>query len=63
MVANNEKLVPRSWINEQGNDVTNKMIEYLSPLVKGVPQVPYRNGLPDYIGSSHLDVKKQKYSD
>ena len=39
------------------------MIEYLSPLVKGVPQVPYRNGLPDYIGLSHLDVKKQKYSD
>ena len=63
VVANNEKLVPRSWINEQGNDVTNKMIEYLSPLVKGVPQVPYRNGLPDYIGLSHLDVKKQKYSD
>ena len=63
VVANNEKLVPRSWINEQGNDVTQKMIEYLSPLVKGVPQVPYRNGLPDYIGLSHLDIKKQKYKD
>ncbi len=63
VVANNEKLVPRNWINEQGNDVTEEMIDYLSPLVKGVPQVPYRNGLPDYIGLSHLDVKKQKYSD
>ena len=63
VVANNEKLVPRSWINEQGNDVTQKMIDYLSPLVKGVPQVPYRNGLPDYIGLSHLDIKKQKYKD
>ena len=56
-------MVPRSWINEQGNDVTQKMIDYLSPLVKGVPQVPYRNGLPDYIGLSHLDIKKQKYTD
>ena len=63
VVANNEKLVPKSWINEQGNDVTQKMIDYLSPLVKGVPQVPYRNGLPDYIGLSHLDIKKQKYKD
>ena len=63
VVANNEKLVPRSWINEQGNDVTQKMIDYLSPLVKGVAQVPYRNGLPDYIGLSHLDIKKQKYKD
>ena len=50
-------------MDDRNYDVTNKMIEYLSPLVKGVPQVPYRNGLPDYIGLSHLDVKKQKYSD
>lgn len=63
VVANNEKKVPRSWINERGNDVTQKMIDYLKPLVKGVPQVPYRDGLPDYIGFAHLDAKKQKYSD
>lgn len=62
IVANHEKMVPRSWINERGNDINERMIKYLSPLVKGVPQVPYRNGLPDYIDISHLDERKQKFT-
>ncbi len=62
VVANAEKTVPREWITVDGNDVTNEMIEYIKPLVKGVPQVPYRNGLPDYVNVSYLDKKKQKYS-
>lgn len=63
VVANTEKAVPRSWINEEGNDVTEEMVSYLNPLIEGVVQTPYRNGLPDYIDLSHLDVKKQKYRD
>lgn len=63
VVANAEKTVPPEWINDEGNDVTQKMIEYLNPLIEGVAQTPYRNGLPDYIGISHLDIKKQKYRD
>jgi 6-phosphofructokinase 1 len=63
VVANNEKTVPRSWINEAGNDVTQDMIDYLVPLVEGVVQTPYRNGLPDYIDIRHLDIKKQKYKE
>ncbi len=63
VVANTEKLVPRSWINPEGNDVTQEMVDYLSPLIEGVVQTPYRNGLPDYIDIRHLDVRKQKYSD
>ncbi len=62
VVANAEKTVPRSWINEAGNDVTDEMIEYLNPLIEGVVQTPYRNGLPDYIDVSHLDIKKQRYT-
>lgn len=62
VVANTEKRVPRSWINKEGNDVTKEMIDYISPLIEGVVQTPYRNGLPDYIDIRHLDVKKQKYS-
>lgn len=62
VVANTEKTVPRSWINEAGNDVTDEMIEYLNPLIEGVVQTPYRNGLPDYIDVSHLDIKKQRYT-
>jgi 6-phosphofructokinase 1 len=63
VVANTEKKVPRSWINREGNDVTQEMIDYLRPLIEGVVQTPYRNGLPDYIDIRHLDVKKQKYKD
>lgn len=61
MVANNEKTVPREWINEEGNDVKEEMVRYLKPLIRGVVQTPYRNGLPDYIDVRHLDAIKQKY--
>lgn len=61
VVANAEKTVPPEWINSEGNDVTQEMIDYLNPLIEGVVQMPYRNGLPDYIDISHLDIKKQKY--
>lgn len=61
VVANNEKNVPREWINEEGNDVTEEMVRYLKPLVRGVAQLSYRNGLPDYIDVRHLDLRKQKY--
>lgn len=30
-IANREQLVPREWINKQGNDVTDEMFEYLLP--------------------------------
>lgn len=63
VVANAEKKVPRSWINKEGNDVTEEMISYLRPLIEGIAQTPYRNGLPDYIDIRHLDIKKQRYKD
>ena len=34
-IANNEKLVPRSWINKEGNYVTEEFIKYIEPLIKG----------------------------
>lgn len=33
--ANVEKLVPRSWINEAGNGVTQPFIDYVLPLIQG----------------------------
>lgn len=62
VIANAEKKVPRKWINEAGNDVTQELIEYIRPLLRGIPQVPYINGLPDYMDISHLDNKKQSYN-
>ena len=54
-VANLEKKVPREWINEAGNDVTEDFIRYCRPLVMGEVAVPMKDGLPDYV---HLDLKK-----
>lgn len=61
VVANAVKTVPLEWITPSGNDVTKAMVDYIKPLVKGVPQIPYRDGLPDYVNVSYLDKKEQKY--
>ena len=61
VIANQENKVPRELINEDGNDVTQEMINYLRPLIRGVAQTPFRNGLPDYIDIRHLDARAQKY--
>lgn len=63
VVANTVKTVPREWINSEGNYVTEEFLNYVRPLVVGIPQVPYRNGLPDYIDVRHLNTKEQRYTE
>lgn len=63
VVANAVKTVPREWINTEGNYVTEEFLNYVRPLVVGIPQVPYRNGLPDYIDVRHLNTKEQRYTE
>ncbi len=53
-IANEAKAVPREWINDAGNDVTQEMIDYLLPLIQGESNVLYKNGLPVYADISHL---------
>ena len=53
-IANEERIVPREWINEEGNDVTNEMVEYLKPLITGEVETRYKDGLPVYENISHL---------
>lgn len=48
-VSNQEKKVPADFINEEGNDVTEKMMEYLFPLIQGEPAVVYENGIPKHL--------------
>lgn len=45
-VANHEKTVPLEWITADGHDVTDDMITYLQPLIKGEADVQYKNGIP-----------------
>ena len=47
-VANTEKKVPRDWINEEGNRVNEKFIEYAMPLINGENVGPKVNGLPRF---------------
>ncbi len=48
-VANNEKKVPREWISEDGDDVTEEMIDYLTPLVHGETITSHKHGIPTHI--------------
>ena len=45
-IANQVKLVPRSYINKEGNNVTNECVEYIAPLIQGERSIKYENGLP-----------------
>ena len=47
-VANTEKKVPRDWINEEGNGVTQAFIDYAMPLIEGENVGPKVNGLPKF---------------
>lgn len=46
--ANKEKVVPKEFINEEGNFVTDKAVEYLAPLIQGEVMLPTEDGLPKY---------------
>lgn len=48
-VANREKKVPLAWINEKGNYVEDKMIDYLFPLIQGEVKIEYINGIPKHL--------------
>ncbi|MGP1433902.1 MAG: 6-phosphofructokinase [Catonella sp.] len=47
-VANLEKKVPLEWINEGENGVTEEMLRYLRPLVKGEMSCRYKDGVPEF---------------
>lgn len=51
-IANKEKVVPREWINEAGNNVTQQAVDYILPLIQGEVDYPTKNGLP-----VHLSLK------
>lgn len=52
-IANNEKMVPRAWLNETADYVTEEFINYIEPLIQGDYPPFMVNGLPQ-----HLVLKK-----
>ena len=47
-VANTEKLVPREWINQEGNFVTQQFIDYALPLIQGESKMALEDSLPRF---------------
>ena len=45
-VANKEKLFPKEWINNQGNNVTSQALDYFLPLIQGELNILMKNGMP-----------------
>lgn len=44
-IANAEKIIPEDMLGSDGFSVTDKFIKYASPLIKGHPEVIYKNGI------------------
>ena len=47
-VCNQEKVVPREWISEDGTDINKAFLDYVTPLIQGEANTPMENGLPKY---------------
>ena len=47
-IANAVRSVPREYINERGNNVTEQCLAYIAPLIVGEPEIIFENGLPKH---------------
>jgi len=48
-IANDERLVPRDWITEDGTYVTNRFITYVKPLIQGDVAPIMVDGIPRHL--------------
>ncbi len=48
-IANAEKVVPREWVNKDGNYVTEEFLSYVKPLIQGDYPPFMVNGLPQHL--------------
>ncbi len=48
LIANMVKEVPADYINERGNHVTDKCLEYILPLINGEAHPRFTDGLPEF---------------
>ncbi len=54
-IANLEQKIPTEWINEEHNDITQELYDYLYPLIQGEVHIEYKNGIPAYYSCKHLN--------
>ena len=48
-IANGEKLVPRNWINKDGDYVTDDFVDYVRPLIQGDVSPIMVDGIPRHL--------------
>lgn len=48
-IANDEKLVPREWLNEEGTYVTDEFVNYVRPLIQGDVSPIMVDGIPRHL--------------
>lgn len=48
-IANAEKVVPREWINKEGDGVTEEFLDYVRPLIQGHYNPMMVDGLPRHL--------------
>ena len=58
-VANIEKKMPRSFISRDGFAITKAARAYLTPLIQGEAETPYKNGLPQQAQLKRVPVPKK----
>jgi len=58
-VANQEKMLPRDYITEDGFHITAKGRRYLAPLIRGEDYPPYEDGLPCYVTLKNKPVRRK----
>lgn len=58
-IANQEKFLPRDYIDAEGFHITEKCREYLSPLIQGEDTPPFHKGLPRYVRLNRKLVEKK----
>ena len=59
-IANGEKVVPREWINKEGNYVTEEFLDYVRPLIQGHYEPMMVEGLPRHLT---MDLKNYDWLD
>ena len=59
LAANTEKIVPREWINKEGNFVTQEFIDYVLPLIQGDAKAPLEDGMPRFVKLKKVQAGKK----
>jgi 6-phosphofructokinase 1 len=47
-VANQEKKIPREWINSAGNGLLEPFLDYVTPLIQGETEMEIVDGVPRF---------------